>query len=182
MPYCFYITPEEYEAAEQNGISAETLTRRIRDLAWDKQIAISTPPRGRRDLSYYHKLAEANGIPHKTFTGRMRRIWDPERAATQPVAGVGQITEMLNKRWDTERIYPKEYVELAERNGIQYRTFQWRMRHGWTLEDAAGVKKLTPEEVGSRGYSKSWWKIGPSIFANSGRANKASINYVAPRK
>ena len=41
-PYDYYITPEEYEIAERNGVCASTLNRRIRDLGWEKDIAITT--------------------------------------------------------------------------------------------------------------------------------------------
>lgn len=41
-PYEYYITPEEYEMAAENGISRSTLNRRVRDLGWEKEIAIIT--------------------------------------------------------------------------------------------------------------------------------------------
>ncbi|WP_341272481.1 hypothetical protein [Bacillus thuringiensis] len=35
-PYDYYITPEEYEIAEKNGVCASTLRSRIYDLCWSK--------------------------------------------------------------------------------------------------------------------------------------------------
>ena len=42
--YDYYITPEEYETAERNGISRVLLDKRVRDLLWDKETAINKPP------------------------------------------------------------------------------------------------------------------------------------------
>lgn len=39
--YELYITPEEYEKAEKNGIDKNTLYKRIREYGWDKQRALS---------------------------------------------------------------------------------------------------------------------------------------------
>ncbi len=41
--YDFYITPEEYEVAEKNGIDKRTLEQRIREYGWDKERAITIP-------------------------------------------------------------------------------------------------------------------------------------------
>jgi hypothetical protein len=42
-PYDYYITPEEYEEAERNGISRKHVNYRIRQFGWGKQKAITTP-------------------------------------------------------------------------------------------------------------------------------------------
>lgn len=161
MSYEFYITPQEYYKAESIGIKAKTLTKRVRGLAWKKEKAVTTPTRQKRDLSPYYKIAELNGIPLKTFKGRMRRSWDPLRAATQTLE---QSKKALNKHWETDRKYPKEYTQRAKENGVSYKQFQWRMTHGWSLEDAANTKKLTSKESSSKAYAKSSWKTGPSLF------------------
>lgn len=163
--YEFYIQPQEYSLAESVGIKPKTLEKRIRGLAWDKRKAITTPTRPKRDLTPYYQLAEQNGIPRKTFNGRMRRSWEPMRAATQPIEKRG---ESLNKRWDTERKYPKECVQKAKENGVTYREFQWRMKNGWSLKEASETKLLTKKEASSRAYSKSTWKTGPSMFIKKG--------------
>jgi len=168
VSYSYYISPADYQTAGENGISPSTLEKRVRTFAWDKQTAITTPIRPRRDLTPFHKLAEANGIPDKTFKGRMRHNWDPERASTQPVTSRKDIVTMLHKRWDKERIYPKEAVLRAKENGVQYRTFQWRMRNGWSIKDASETKTLTTKEASSRAYGKSWWSAGPSLFVKKG--------------
>jgi len=50
VSHYFYITPEEYQIAEQNGISAATLEARVRSLAWKKERAIYTPPHEKHRL------------------------------------------------------------------------------------------------------------------------------------
>jgi hypothetical protein len=46
--YEWYITPEEYEEAEKNGISRDTLEHRVRYLAWNKEDAVNKPLRNER--------------------------------------------------------------------------------------------------------------------------------------
>ena len=161
MAYQYYISPEEYQVAKNNGISKKTLENRVRDMAWDMKRAITTPIRQRRDLAPFFALAESNGISAKVFHGRMRRGWEPERACTQPISKAGG---KLNEHWESKRIYPLESVAMAEKNGVSYKAFQWRMKHGWSLEDATATKKLTTKESSSRAYAKSNWKTGVSLF------------------
>ena len=161
----YWITPEDYAIAEQNGIIADTLTDRVSKFGWDKKKAINTPTRPKRDLLPYRKIAQENGITEKIFNGRMRRNWNPIRAATQPIK---DHKETLNERWEKDRVYPVEYVQKAEENGVSYKLFQWRVSHGWTVEDAANTKKMTTKEASSRAYSKSGWKNGPGLFAKKG--------------
>jgi len=152
--YEYYITPQEYDQARQNGISPGTLTIRIRRSAWPKTRALTTPPRQRRSVKNWVKLAEQNGIKPKTFYRRIERSWDPERAATQPLSNKKEI--MLQNRKDNW-VYPKDVIERAIENGISYELFTWRMRNGWTLEDASTVKKLSHREVGERAKKASFW-------------------------
>ena len=81
MSYSFYITPTDYLDAEKNGISYDTLNHRIRTLAWDKQRAITTPPR-RNPWGKWTKIAKDNGICTSTLRSRMLRGMDLEKAAT----------------------------------------------------------------------------------------------------
>lgn len=79
-----YITPDEYEQAAANGISADTLKRRIHAYGWDKQRAITTPVQKRDDP--FIRLAAQNGISEGTYLKRIYSLkWDKERAATTPL-------------------------------------------------------------------------------------------------
>lgn len=81
-----YITPEEYEKAEKNGIDKNTLYKRIREYGWDKQRALSQPKRVRPNLSKWKAIALKNGISEGTFYSRVCNMkWDLERAATTPI-------------------------------------------------------------------------------------------------
>lgn len=84
--YSYYISPTDYEIAEQNQISKTTLEYRIRNLAWDKSKAVNTPPREHKSLKEWRKIAEQNKIPYQAFQKRMHvYMWNPERAATEPL-------------------------------------------------------------------------------------------------
>ena len=85
MAYSFYITPDTYQTAEQNGIKKAALEYRIRNLAWDTQRAITTPPKEQKNTGdKWRKLAKKNGIPYQAFQKRVNVYgWEPERAATE---------------------------------------------------------------------------------------------------
>lgn len=144
--YDFYITPEEYARGEKNGIRPALLEIRIRTLCWDKERAINTPPHTKKSLDEWVKVAEANGICYSTLRYRANRLgWNLERAATQPL----QDRKMQAKQaCDKSRKYPKEYVDLAKKNGINYDTFRHRMKHGWNIEVAATKATMTSREIG----------------------------------
>ncbi|NTW72883.1 MAG: hypothetical protein HGA49_11675 [Eubacteriaceae bacterium] len=136
MSFEWYITPEEYQHAKQNGISAHTLDRRIRSYAWPKEKAINTPPQKRRKFDrVFAELAKQNGISRQTFRLRICVFgWDQERAATQPLQNrKSNIVLLCEKR----RIFPKEILNLAIKNGIKRNTFYVRIRRGMSPEEAA---------------------------------------------
>lgn len=77
-----YITPEEYEKAEENGIDKNTLYKRLIEYGWDKQRALSQPKRVRPNLSKWKAIAVKNGISEGTFYSRVCTMkWDLEKAA-----------------------------------------------------------------------------------------------------
>lgn len=99
MSYDFYITPEEYEEAEKNGVNRKTLSHRVRNSGWDKRRAIETPPRQFIDRKYYAALAESNGIKRSTFQNRVNTFgWDMEKAATTPLISKLEQAKMLNDK------------------------------------------------------------------------------------
>lgn len=136
--YELYITPEEYEKAEKNGIDKNTLYKRIREYGWDKQRALSQPKRVRPNLSKWKAIAVKNGISEGTFYSRVCNMkWDLERAATTPII---EHTGPKSK-------FSDEIVEEYKRNGISADTFRRRVREGWSIEDACTVKTMTKSEV-----------------------------------
>ena len=152
MSHYFYITPEEYEQANQNGVSAATLEVRVRSLAWQKERAINTPPHKKHRLGEWVKVAEKNGICYRTLNYRANQLgWDLERAATQPLQDRKAQAKCAREK---SRVYPIKFLEMAKRNGINYDTFRGRVKAGWTLEDAATRPTMTWREIGLQSKEK----------------------------
>jgi len=153
MSYDFYITPEEYQIAQQNGVSAATLEVRVRSLAWKKERAINTPPHKKHRLGDWIKVAEKNGICYRTLVYRANQLgWDLERAATQPLQNRKAQAECAREK---SRVYPIKFLELAKQNGINYDTFRHRVNEsGWTMEDASTRPTMTWREIGLQSKEK----------------------------
>lgn len=144
--YNFYITPEEYKRAAENGISAFLLETRIRTLGWSKENAINTIPHEKKPLKDWIEIAKEHGICYSTLRYRANRLgWDLERAATQPLQ---DRSIQARNAYEKSRKYPKEYKDLALKNGISERTFHRRVKSGWTLEAAAITPTMTSREIG----------------------------------
>jgi hypothetical protein len=146
--YDFYITPEEYERAAQIGITAKTLDKRIRYRGWDKEKAITTPPRMRKEYpKEILELAKRNGICVSTLRTRVNQLgWDMHKAATEPIEDK-RIT--VSRAYSKNRKYPREYIERARINGIPDYVFYDRVsQYGWSLEDASTKPVMTSREIG----------------------------------
>ena len=145
--YEYYITPEEYEIAEKNGICKHTLDYRIREAAWDKKRAITEQIKGDKYKKYY-EIARKNGIKENTFRKRLSYGMSLEEASTKPV----------DKDHQSKRKYPKEILIIAEQNGIKRNTLISRLRLGWSLEDATTIKP------NRKIRNESWRKDNELIF------------------
>ncbi|WP_338630440.1 hypothetical protein [Clostridium baratii] len=145
-PYDYYITPEEYEIAERNGISERVVCERIRKLAWDKERAITEPIITKNKYGNLVNIARENGVSKETFYKRMKLGWESHRAVTTPVKTREEIIGMLAGK---HRKYPKEIIELAESNGISYDTFRCRVRRlKWDIVKAATTPIMNRRECG----------------------------------
>ncbi|NRF91496.1 hypothetical protein HQN89_10740 [Paenibacillus frigoriresistens] len=150
MSHYFYITPEEYEKAALIGVDSESLSRRVRLLGWKKEKAINTPLGKITDRSKWAAIAKQNGIGYNTFMNRINNHgWNEERAATEPLqdrkAAAAKATEKI-------RIIPREFILLAEQNGIAYHTMRARvMKQGMGFEDAATKPVMSNSGAGKRG-------------------------------
>lgn len=152
-PYDWYITPEEYETAAASGISRSTLEARIRRLGWPKKRAITEPPRKRsKILREIVELAQRNDIPYQTLYWRIRSGWAPDRAATEPVA---DRAECVRRAHDARRKIPADIIELANQNGIKYKTLWERINTlGWDPMTAATKPPMTRSESGRLAKAK----------------------------
>jgi hypothetical protein len=96
--YEFYITPEEYQTAKDNGISKKTLEYRVRSSGWNKQRAITEKPRKRSSIKKYIEIANKNGICEGTFLNRIRKLkWSMEKASSKSVMSREDIILMLRR-------------------------------------------------------------------------------------
>lgn len=155
----YYITPEEYEIAEQNGIHINTLNRGVRDLLWDKQRAITEKPANlSKGLSEYKKKAKNNGIEAHLFYTRVTRGWAPEEASSIPKIDnhdKARLKEMTNKSLSKTKKYPEWVYESMKENNIKQTTFANRLRRGWTLKKACTT---SVQEKGKYDRSDHYWK------------------------
>lgn len=152
--YDFYIAPEDYKIASRNGICKKTLDNRIRGLGWDKERAINTPPRKRKKIAkYLVEEAEKNGIRYNALRYRLNiRGWDARRAVTEPIWDIEKYTKNLEKTWDKNRKYPKEILELAEKNNISNYVFYDRInKQGMDMITAATRPVMTRGQISRLG-------------------------------
>lgn len=132
----FYITPEDYKIAEENGISKDTLLSRVRKLGWDVDKAITKPVRAKRKFTEEEiKAMEENGIDRNVAAGRRYWGWTLEEAITK------------SKKKGRQYVYPEWVYKEADKNGISYSALGNRIRRGMSLEEACTKKIITKEEA-----------------------------------
>ena len=136
----YYITPEEYDVAESNGIPRTTLEQRVRDLLWDKQRAITEPPKEMsKGYEKYARKALGIGVSRNAFYTRVQRGWSLERAAATPVKETGKkfLDEQRKLSIQKTRKYPDWVYEELDKNNIKRCTFWQRVNtHKWSVEKA----------------------------------------------
>jgi len=165
--YDFYITPEEYEIAEKNGISRQMVNNRVRSLGWNKEIALTQEPNVRKMLDKeLVKKAEENGIGRETLRYRINHGWNLEDVATIPPV---DTTELMKKLGKKSRKYPMELIELAKSNGISIKTFYERIHtYKWDVDKAANTPLIIGKERALMG-AKAYRKIYGKPFGNVSR-------------
>ena len=132
----FYITPEDFEKAKENGIHKETVITRVRKLGWDVDKAITKPARKKRKFTKEEiKIMEENGIDRNTTVCRLNYGWTVEEAISKP------------KKQGRQYIYPEWVYEEADKNGISYSALGNRIRRGMSLEEACTKKMITRLEA-----------------------------------
>jgi hypothetical protein len=152
--YDYYITFEDYARAEEYGVSRSLLCERIRRLCWDKERAITTPPKPKRSKipQEIRDLAEQNGIPFPLLSQRIRNGWDCVRAATTPKMNVQEARRAnlaKNKNNDP-------YLQMALKNGIRRDTYYFRVKKaGWPPWEAATRPVMSKAEIARMVNSRS---------------------------
>lgn len=141
--YTFYITPEQYEKAEKNGIDRKTLDNRVRGLGWDLERAMTEEKnKGRRFLpKEIIDLAAKNGIQRRTLYERVQRSGMSEiEAATKPLATLEDKKRFLEE--GRPKKYSSEILAFAASNGISAATFRARVSQYGMSEYEAATKPL----------------------------------------
>lgn len=148
--YVWYITPEQYEKAEKNGIDRNTLSSRIRLRGWDIDRAMTEPKKKLTPFVVDEEIlkkAKENGISRNALYCRIKRTGrPPEEAATMPMVKTLEARRELNAK---RRKYSPEIIALAESNGISYANFKQRVRFGMPIMEAATKPVMTKAEAGS---------------------------------
>jgi hypothetical protein len=141
----FYITPEQYAAAAENGISARTLELRYRDYGWEMDRAISTPVRKQGSNGKWPQVAKENGISYSQFSARVRLGWSAEKAATTPTMSLQETAAHARSLRGVEPLVSPEIKALAKANGISKSTLQHRITK----------QKMDPVEAATRPTARS---------------------------
>lgn len=143
MAKYIFITDEEYEIAEKNGISKGNVDQRVHAYGWEIERAITQPIRKQRKHTYNQKyldLAKENGISLSVYRYRVKEAgWDEERAATTPVLSLQEIGQMNAERLTK---FTPEQIETFEKNGIPQGTVRKRLELGWSMEEAITLPAL----------------------------------------
>ena len=131
----FYITPEDFEKAKENGIPKDTVLTRVRMLGWAVDRAITKPPRKIRKFTKEEiKIMEENGIDRNTAVCRLKYGWTLEETISRP------------KKPGRQYIYPEWVYEEANKNGIAYSTVNSRIKDGWDMKRACTERVKTRQE------------------------------------
>lgn len=152
-----YITPEDFETAEQNGLSMKLVRERVYNLGWDIDKAISTPKRKiKKDPLWakWRKVASENGVSYQLYSKRVKE-WgiDPEVAASTKPMKFDEIHQLAMK---AIRKYDPKLLEIAAKNGISKKLFYRRVSgHKWDIERAITTPPMSRQEVAVLGNKKA---------------------------
>lgn len=121
-----YITDEQYEIAEKNGIKRGTVHNRVTVLNWTVEDAISKPPtKGMTFTDEELRLMKKHKLSYLTVRRRLKAGWSRESAFGPK---------------KTENWLSDELIEKAKENGISYELLYWRKKQCWSDEEASTRK------------------------------------------
>ncbi|WP_226085665.1 hypothetical protein [Mesobacillus sp. S13] len=123
-----YLTDEDYEIAEKNGINRRLAYQRFYMQNFSKRRAITQPvKKSYPELQKFRKIALENGIKHTTFISRIKDGWTPEEACVRP----------LGYKRPKPKKYTDEHLAIAAKNGIKATTVKNRVGNlRWPIEKA----------------------------------------------
>ncbi|MFC3768315.1 hypothetical protein [Paenibacillus sp. GCM10012303] len=144
----YYITPEDYDTARNNGIPEYLVYQRVYSLNWSITRAVKTPV-GRRNAwrwSEFKDIAISNGIQYRTYLDRVSRMgWTPEKAASTPALEKKEIRKLAE--FGKNRLLSPDQALIAEKNGITRQLAWKRVKElGWDVEKSISTPKVSMEE------------------------------------
>jgi hypothetical protein len=151
------ITPEQYAVAAQNGVGKWALISRLNN-GWELEKALTTPPVPRRKYSeHWLQVAEQNGISKPMYWQRVKQMgWSEEKAAT--TSKEEAWADHLERR--AVKIISHEELERAQRYGLSKHHVLYRLRRGWTREDALTVPLIPASQRKRKGKQLQEKKCG----------------------
>lgn len=122
----YYITDEDYEEAQKNGINKARLQARVLRLGWNIERAKTQPIMKKKNITDEQlKIAKENGLNRAAILNRMSRGgMTLEEAISRP------------KKQGMPRKFPDWVYEEAQKNGIHCCVVNQRVNSGWSLEKA----------------------------------------------
>lgn len=178
-PYNYYITPEEYDIAERNGICRRTLEYRIRDAMWKREVAITKKP---QKIAEWHKIKEIalqNNISRNTFEDRRKRGWNLVDAMIKPPMSREESLKRANQFNKNNRVLTDEQIQQARMNGLKRSTAYYRFKKlKWDIEKAITYPISSASERGRKGKEASPWSK-MVIPSREERMKHRKLTYIA---
>ncbi|MGK8430834.1 hypothetical protein [Bacillus cereus] len=160
-PYDFYITPEEYDIAESNGICRDTLEYRIRKakFLWEREVALTKPPRkASGEWKKVKHIALQHGVKRQTFSYRRSKGWSVEEASTTPPLSRAESLRRANLLNNNNTVFTREELQQIDKNKLHRNIVYFRYKKlKWSKEDAINLPIVPAEESGRRGKKASSW-------------------------
>jgi len=128
-----YLTDQDYEIAEQNGISKSAAYQRFYNYEWSKERAITEKINAKESSLYsqYKEKCRQNNVSGDLFRKRLKKGMSPEEAASKPPE--------FHRPWGRYGDMSENY-KIAEKNGINPRTVRTRIyTMKWSVEKAITV-------------------------------------------
>lgn len=138
----YYVTPDDYETAEKNGIDKLLVYQRVNN-GWDVDRAITEPVNTWcLHNGIWDQWKDKAVVCYKTFASRLNRGMTPKEAATTPKISRAEV----GKR---QRRYTDEQLARAEANGLKKHNLSYRINVlKWDIERAINTPKMTKAECG----------------------------------
>ncbi|QEG04273.1 hypothetical protein [Bacillus phage BC-T25] len=145
-----YLTPEDFDIAEKNGIHRVLAHNRFYHNGFSKERAITQRVKNHgTEWVKWKDVAESNGICWATFNTRIECDYEPERAATEKPMTKLEVAAHMRKLKEKNRRISDELIQRAKKNGISYNTLAYRLlksKHKWSEEDAVTIPPLNNKE------------------------------------